>query len=280
MSAILRPFVPVLSVLSMCLLLLVPAAAQAADRGKLEAFLQVTGFDVALESIRLSADSAPSMLGVDASAFGSEWQRLVGEVFDTDTMHDMALDLLGETLSDEALGHAAAFYASDLGQRLVAVENASHLDESEDKRARGDSIVAELTATDAPRLEVLKRLNASSGGEETSVRAIQEVQVRFLMAAAAAGVVELSMDEADLRAFLATQTPEMRDNIRASSLATAASTYADFSDDEIAAYAEALEHETMQEVYALMNAVQFEIMANRFEAVADRLAGMQPSQEL
>ena len=36
----------------------------------------------------------------------------------------------------------------------------------------------------------------------------------------------------------------------------------------------------MQEVYALMNAVQFEIMANRYEVVAQRLAGMQPSQEL
>lgn len=278
MSAVFRPILPVLFAAMACVSLLAPA--QAADRGKLEAFLLVTGFDVALESIRLSADSAPLMLGVDAAAFGSEWQRLVGEVFDTDVMHDMALDLLGETLSDEALGHAAGFYASDLGQRLVEVENASHLDDSEEKDVRGDAIIADLTANEDPRLDILKRLNAASGGEEASVRAIQEVQVRFLMAAASAGVVELSMDEADLRAFLASQTPEMRENIRASSLAGAGSTYADFSDEEITEYAEALEHDTMQEVYALMNAVQFEIMANRFEAVADRLSGMQPSQEL
>ena len=40
-------------------------SAQAADRARLEAFLNVTGFDIALESIKLSAASAPEMLGLD-----------------------------------------------------------------------------------------------------------------------------------------------------------------------------------------------------------------------
>ena len=36
----------------------------------------------------------------------------------------------------------------------------------------------------------------------------------------------------------------------------------------------------MQEVYELMNAVQFEIMADRFELVAEKLAEINPGQEL
>ena len=52
------------------------------------------------------------------------------------------------------------------------------------------------------------------------------------------------------------------------------------SDEEVLVYAKALEEPQMQEVYALMNAVQFEIMANRFEEVAQRLGTMQPSQDL
>ena len=54
---------------------------RAADTERLNAFLEVTGFDVALESIRLGADSAPQMLGMQAEDFGSAWQRLVREVF-------------------------------------------------------------------------------------------------------------------------------------------------------------------------------------------------------
>ena len=65
----------------MMLLGVLAPQARSADRDQLEAFLEVTGFDVALESIRLSADSAPAMLGIEADDFGSEWQRLVREVF-------------------------------------------------------------------------------------------------------------------------------------------------------------------------------------------------------
>ncbi|MGJ8616228.1 MAG: DUF2059 domain-containing protein [Sulfitobacter sp.] len=273
-------------VIALCLLVFaglnsLSTPARAADPERLEAFLEVTGFDVALESIRLSADSAPEMLGMQAEDFGSEWSRLVREVFATDIMHDMALEILGNTLSDELLTHAADFYASDLGKRLVEVENKSHMVEEDGlKSETGAEIIAGLVRIGSPRVEILNRLNSATNVEDTSISAIQEVQIRFLMAAAAAGVFELRMEEPDLREAMRNQQDEMRTSIRANALATSAYTYQSFSDDEVAAYADALENTKMQEVYALMNAVQYEIMANRFEAVAERLADMQPSQDL
>ena len=88
------------------------------------------------------------------------------------------------------------------------------------------------------------------------------------------------MDEPDLRAAMAAPADELGARIAANALATAAYTYQSFSDNELRAYAEALEHPKMQQVYTLMNAVQYEIMANRFEAVATRLSAMQPSQDI
>ena len=76
------------------------------------------------------------------------------------------------------------------------------------------------------------------------------------------------------------QEDELRAAIADSALRNAAYTYQAFSDDEIATYTDALEDPRMQKVYALMNAVQYEIMANRFEAVAARLSHMQPSTDL
>ncbi|MEM5519108.1 DUF2059 domain-containing protein [Sulfitobacter sp. AS59] len=255
--------------------------ANAAERERVDAFLEVTGFGVALESIRLSADSAPEMLGIDAEAFGSEWSRLVREVFDTDVMLQMGSDILTQTLSDDALEHAAGFYASDLGQRLVAAENASHMNgDSVAKSEDGSAILEGLQRINPDRVALLQQLNAASNVEDSSIRAIQEVQIRFLMAAAGAGVIRLQMEEPDLREVLRSQEAEMRASIQQNALETSAYTYQSFSDDEVLAYAQALEHPKMQEVYALMNAVQYEIMANRFEAVAARLAGMQPSQDL
>ena len=257
------------------------SALQAADRARLEAFLEVTGFDVALESIKLSAGSAPEMLGLEADAFGSEWTRLTRQVFDVPLMHDLALQLLEKTLSDRQLNHAAEFYATDLGQRLVEAENASHLHEDEDlKSEMGEAIIEGLEGIESPRLAYLKRMTEASGSSESGVRAIHEIQVRFLMAAAGAGVIGLQMDEGDLRELLKRDEDALRAAIDASALSGAAFTYQSFSDEEVLEYAKALEHEDMRAVYELMNAVQYEIMANRFEALAAAMSGLQPSEEL
>jgi hypothetical protein len=256
-------------------------AAWAESTDRLEAFLEVTGFDVALESMKLTASTAPGMIGLEADDFGLQWTALVEDVFDTDKMHDMAVEILQETLEEDLLIHAVEFYSSDLGQRLVEVENASHMKDDDDlKFESGEAIIAGLVQIGSPRLEELKRLNAAVGSEDASIHAIQEVQVRFLMAAATAGVIELRMDEADLRETLKRQEGEMRRSMQKNGLAGSAYTYQSFSDDEISAYADALEHPKMQKVYALMNAVQFEIMANRYEAMALGMSELRPTQEL
>lgn len=266
---------------TLSVLLMMPGLAFAADRAKLEEFLEVTGFDVALESIRLSASSAPDMLGLEAEAFGSEWTRLTTEVFATDVMHDLALDLLEKTLEDDLLTHAADFYATDLGQRLVVAENSSHMsEEGELKDESGEAIIAGLARIDSPRLDYLERMNAASDSAGTAVRAIQEVQVRFLMAAAGAGVIELQLEEPDLRALLETDEDAMKAEIEANALIGSAYTYQAFSDAEVLEYTEALENPKMRKVYDLMNAVQYEVMANRFEALAVAMQRLQPSQEL
>lgn len=270
-----------LCALTLAMVVTTPVVSRAQTNDRLEAFLTATGFDVALESIRLTAETAPGMIGMQADDFGAQWTGLVADVFDTEQMHDTAIEILGETLDDDLLTHAVDFYTSDLGQRLVEVENRSHMEEDDGvKTESGEAIVAGLVRIGSPRLEELKRLNAATGSEDASIHAIQEVQVRFLMAAAAAGVIELRMEESDLRESLKQQEGEMRRSMQRSGLAGSAYTYQAFSDDEITAYADALEHPKMQKVYALMNAVQFEIMANRFEALALAMSRLQPSTDL
>tara|TARA_R110002124_G_scaffold34193_2_gene112442 strand:- start:8926 stop:9717 length:792 start_codon:yes stop_codon:yes gene_type:complete len=261
-------------------LTLMVSQAVAADREKLKAFLTITGFDVALESIKLSAEDAPRMLGLEAEDFGASWTLMSRDVFDVADMQADAIEILGETLSDEALTHGAEFYASDLGQRLVEAENASHMRDRGDKRDEGGKLLANLQQDNPERVAILERMLDAIGSEDQSLRAANELELRFLMAAQQAGVIRLRVDEQGLRAAQAEQAEEIKKSMRLSGLASSAATYRDFSDEELVAYAEALEDPLMQEVYELMNAVQYEIMADRFEAVALRLAELNPGQEL
>lgn len=267
-------------VITLAAMALTAVQAVAADRDKVEAFLTVTGFDVALESIKLSAEDAPRMLGLQAEDFGAAWTLMSSDVFDVEDMQEDATRILEQTLSDEALAHAADFYASDLGQRLVEAENESHLRDREEKREEGGRLLAQMTTEDDPRLDVLERMLDAIGSEEQSLRAANELEVRFLMAAQEAGVIRLRVDEEGLRAAQAEQAEETMQSMRLSGLASSAATYKSFTDEELVEYTEALEHPLMQEVYELMNAVQFEIMADRFELVAEKLAEINPGQEL
>ena len=64
---------------------------KSADRAQIEQFMAVTGFDVALESMRMSARDAPTMLGLDADDFGLSWSRLADRIFEPEALKSDAL---------------------------------------------------------------------------------------------------------------------------------------------------------------------------------------------
>jgi hypothetical protein len=258
----------------------VVSLAQAADRDNVAAFLSITGFDVAIDSIALSATSAPDLLGMNQGDFGAQWTAVAEDVFDTELMQNRALDILEATLDDNLLAHAASFYASDLGQRLVQVENDSHMADDDEKNRVGDAMLADLEAQDDQRIDLFRRMSVAIDPNDIGPQAMTEIQVRFILAASYAGVIDLRTDEDGLRALLNENAEEMAEAIETSSLANAAYTYRDFSLEELVAYTEALEHPDMMTVYELMNAVHFEVMSNRFEALALRMGDIQPVQDL
>ena len=252
----------------------------AADRERVQAFLTTTGFDVAVASISQSASHAPAMLGLEAADFGADWSRLADTVFEPKAMTRTAADILAQAMDDEMLAHGAEFYASDLGARLVVAENASHSSDGAERVAQGKSIVATLQTENPGRLALFERMNKAIDAGNMSVRAMEEIQLRFLSGAAAADVIQLKVDEAQLRALIAEGREALTEQMAEGAIAGAAWTYQSFTDAEITQYAEALEHPTMQKIYELMNAVQYEIMANRFETLAVRMNELHPGQDL
>ena len=123
-------------------------------------------------------------------------------------------------------------------------------------------------------------MGAAIDASDTGIVAAQQIQLRFLMAARDAGVIELDLGEDGLRALLKEQESDLRLALQASSLAGSAYTYQEFSDQELLDYVVALEHPIMQTVYDLLNAVQYEITANRFELLASRLSELAVGQDI
>ena len=247
----------ILVAISLLFLMVMPA--KAADRTKIAQFMAVTGFDVALESMRLSARDAPTMLGLDANDFGLSWSRLADRIFEPEALKNDALEILDNALTDDVLANATQFYGSKLGQRLVTAENESHGLDFEDREAEGARLAQALSARGSPQPQYFLDMAESIGYVGATIKAYREVQVRFLMAASLAGLIDQRFDEVDLRAMF---------------------TYRDFTDSEIEIYRDALAMPQMMEVYELMNAIHFTIMADRFERMALEMVNLTPTQEL
>jgi hypothetical protein len=100
------------------------------------------------------------------------------------------------------------------------------------------------------------------------------------MAASLAGLIDRRFDEVDLRAMLAQQDDEVRQAMADNLIVANAFTYRDFTDREMEIYRDALAMPQMMEVYELMNAIHFTIMADRFERMAVEMVKLTPTQEL
>jgi hypothetical protein len=268
----------ILVAISLLVLMVMPA--KAADRTKIAQFMAVTGFDVALETMRLSARDAPTMLGLDADDFGLSWSRLADRIFEPEALKNDALEILDNALADNVLAHATQFYGSKLGQRLVTAENESHGLEFEDREAEGVRLAQALSARGSPQPQYFLDMAESIGYVGATIKAYREVQVRFLMAASLAGLIDQRFDEVDLRAMLAQKDDEVRQAMAENLIVANAFTYRDFTDSEIEIYRDALAMPQMMEVYELMNAIHFTIMADRFERMALEMVNLTPTQEL
>lgn len=261
-------------------LVLMATAALSADRDASLDFLEVTGFDVAIRSMQQDAMSGPGIAGSAPDAFGQQWVDLAREVFDPDLMIERSLDMMEAILPDDLLAHGAAFYASSLGQRLVAAENESQGLSSGERYAAGEMIMATLSETSPARITEYQKMMEAIGGVDSSINALIEIQVRYLMTAAAAGAGEIELSEAELREVLKGQIPELRETMNQYSVLSAAYVYRDFSDEEVKAYRKALEEDEMQQVYEILNGIQFQVMSERYEEMASRLGGLAPQQDI
>ncbi len=256
------------------------AVAVAADRETSREFLETTGFDVAITSMQQTAMNGPGIAGADPDAFGSEWVRLAEEVFDPDAMIEQTLDMMEAIMPQDLVDHGIAFYESPLGTRLVAAENAAQNMDHERQLAEGEMIVTRLVEENPARIKEFRLMTEAIGGAESSVKAVIEIQVRYLMSAMAAGASDIRFSEDELREMLSAQAPRIRETVETSSVLGSAYVYQDFSDAEVVAYREALQEPNMQQVYEILNGIQFEVMGDRYETLASRLAELAPQTDI
>ncbi|MEM6305465.1 MAG: DUF2059 domain-containing protein [Pseudomonadota bacterium] len=145
------------------------------------------------EGLAHAEDLNQEMLG---GSGGTGWQVQVTAIYDPERMVELVRAALGDVLEPDELEAVIAFYASDLGTKIVSLENSARVamgaqDVEDAARAR----LAELEGTDNARLAMVRALEASGDMINRNVTSAMNSNFQFLRGMADGDGVQMSEEE-------------------------------------------------------------------------------------
>ena len=160
------------------------------------------------EGLTYAADLDADMLSGQG---GAGWQVQVDAIYDADRMVESVRTALDQELESEAIESAITFFASDLGRKIVTLENTarqamSEQDVEEAARAR----YAELAGSEDKRLAQLAAFVASGDMLNRNVTSALNSNYQFMRGLADGDVIEMS-DE-DILADVAGEMDEITED--------------------------------------------------------------------
>jgi hypothetical protein len=194
------------------------------------AMMQIVATEGARHGLTLEAQLFPGK-GGDA------WAREVARIQDHDRLLDIVGDVLGDELRVGDAGAAAAFFASDLGQRIVSREVAARramLDAAVEAEAKQAG--AMLREAETPRAALIGELIGALDLVSTNVSGGMNANFAFYRGLGDGGALRERLTEADMLAMVREQADSIRASTEAWLRAYLAMAYAPLTDRELAEY--------------------------------------------
>ncbi|MCB2128477.1 MAG: DUF2059 domain-containing protein [Rhodobacteraceae bacterium] len=224
-------------------LLVVPHPMLAADpaTAKIDALAQSLHLDetfdvMSAEGLNYGKEIDSGLLG---GRGGAAWDRTIRQIYDPVTMLDRFKQELASNLadSDADLDAIAAFFDSELGQRVTVLEISARramLDPAVDDASRAQ--LAQMQAEEAPRLRQIEAFVRANDLVESNVAGALTANFAFVSGLVEAKGGAAALDEADILAEVWTHEAEIRDQMETWVHSYLAMAYGPLSDDDLAAY--------------------------------------------
>lgn len=213
-------------------------------------------------------------------AGGAGWMATVELVYDSALMRQRFDPVFQRALARDpaALGAMEAFFGSERGQRILALEIEARralMDEAVEDAAR--IATEEMEASGDPRLDLVRQLAAAGDLVEMNVAGALNANLAFYRAMADAGAFPGEMTEDDMLAEVWGQEPEVRAETEDWLFPYLVLAYQPLPDEDLAAYiafSESSEGRALNAaLFAAFDVVFTSISADLGRAVAQRMQG-------
>ncbi|MEN9410677.1 MAG: hypothetical protein RL216_2651 [Pseudomonadota bacterium] len=216
-------------------------AVPAEVAAQVDALLAAMRIDDTIEVLREEGIDYGRTLEADmfAGTGGAGWEATVGLIYDGQRMREAFGQALAQELAaePEAIGEIVAFFASDLGQRAVALEieaRRAFLDDATEEAAK--VAVEELRAEEGPRLALLDAFVAVNDLVESNVQGALNANLSFYQGMDEGGAFGGEMTEDQMLSDVWAQEPEVRQSTTDWVYSYLHLAYGPLSDAELQAY--------------------------------------------
>lgn len=215
------------------------AQAQAADAEKTAALFDALGLPEMISIMREEGLAYGSEIATDllSSAANAKWDKTVSDIYDLDRMRGGAAAALAKELVGKDVDAMLAFFTSDLGRDVIALETSARralLDDAVDeaaKQAAGDALAAR-----SDRAQLVTTFVEANDLIDTNVVGAMNANFAFYMGLQDGGAFAAELTEEQVLTDVNDQEPQIRQNTTEWVYGFLMLAYGPLSDDDLQAY--------------------------------------------
>ena len=227
-----------LTATALAAILPLPVLAQA-DPAEVDALYEAMSFDALIDVMRAEGLDYGADIGTDmlAGRTPADWDATVDEIYSAESMAQDIRSGLAAALDGADLPTITAFFETELGQEIIALEVAARealLDDGVEEASKEAATLALIEET--PRVELLTTFIDANNLVDTNVVGAMNANYAFYQGLLEGGGFPADLSQDDILADVWSQEPEIRQNTTEWVYSYLLMAYEPLSDEELQSY--------------------------------------------
>lgn len=244
------------------LLALIPAqAATAAEPSRAAAMLRLLGFDTAIRSFVDEVKNTDTGIESDDPSFEEARAAIADRIFRTDALFAAVAARVDGKFDAEEYDALEAYFSQGVGRRVTEAEEYAQAPENAAERAaETPAIVEELLASNSGRLRQIEQMIDALDIVSSGTAMAMNLGFAMVSGMASSGQLPGVTDDDQILMMLNDRRDQIEAEVFNAAVLSAAYTYRDISDDDMADYLAFLESDLGRKLYRVMEEAQASVL--------------------
>ena len=258
MRGIIVRMMPVLLVL---LTLLSVPAAFAVEQSRGEAMLRLLGFDTAISGFVEQVKSTDPGIGSDDPEFDDARDAIAERIFQPDILFAAVAARVDDKFDDAEYDALEAYFSQGVGLRVTEAEKFAQSPENDAARAaETPAIIEDLLANNPERLDQIEQMIEAMDVVGSGTAMAMNLGYAMISGMAGTGKLPGGLTDDQILMMLNARRDQIEAEVFNSTVLSAAYTYRDISNADMADYLDFLQSDLGRKLYSVMESAQVDVL--------------------